>query len=426
MKYIFNKLLSILIIFFLLACSNDDIKELPPVEIILSSNVEVYNENLVENSYVLAVKNGGTESFLLDKTGEKIYQWDFDTPLGNDLELLPNGKLLGMFKVADSDIPFGGFGGIVKILNIDGSTDWEFNYASPNYIAHHDVEMLPNGNVLFLVWDRVEAALAQEAGINTEVDIFPEVLLEVNPTTDEIVWEWHSFDHMIQDENQTIPTYGVINENPQLIDFNFHLASSGDIMHANGIDYDSLHDVIYISINGYSEVWVIDHSTTSIEAKTNTGGNYNKGGNLLYRFGNPEAYNNTAGERLFYNNHFPNILENGVPGDGNILIFVNGNNVQQSSVYELKMPTNFNLIPNVNNEPEIIWSFTDSELYFGLISGAVRLNNGNTLICEGDYGFWEITPSKEIAWKYNGEEDKPFWRCYSYEVDAPGIKSLGL
>ena len=37
-------------------------------------------------------------------------------------------------------------------------------------------------------------------------------------------------------------------------------------MHANGIDYDSDKDIIYVSVNAYSEIWVIDHSTTITEA----------------------------------------------------------------------------------------------------------------------------------------------------------------
>ena len=98
MKHILSKLFYALFIIFLMACNNESNEELPPVVVVLDSSIEVYNENLVENSYVLAVKNGGTDSFLLDKTGKKIYEWSFDTSLGNDLELLPNGKLLGMFK----------------------------------------------------------------------------------------------------------------------------------------------------------------------------------------------------------------------------------------------------------------------------------------------------------------------------------------
>ena len=389
-------------------------------------NVDVYKGDLLEDSYVMAIKNGGTEAFLVDKKGAIAYEWTFDTNLGNDLELLRDGKLIGMFKTDNPVFSFGGYGGIVKILNINGTTDWEYEYASADYLAHHDVEMLPNGNVLFLAWEKISAIDAQQAGINTNVDIYPEVLIEVDPDTDNIVWEWHSFDHMVQDVFPSISTYGVLSENPQLINFNYNHQDSGDIMHANGIDYDPVKNVIYISVNIYSEVWVIDHSTTIEEATTNLGGSYGKGGDLLYRFGNPEAYNNTYGERLFYNNHFPNFLEDGEPGAGNVLIFVNKDkNADQSAVYELKMPAVFDLVPNSSNEPKIEWSFTDTELFNGKVSGAVRLKNGNTLICEGDYGFWEVTPLGEIAWKYVAEAGS-YWRCYAYGFNDPEIISLGF
>lgn len=389
-------------------------------------NIDVYESDLFERSYVMGIKNGSKEAFLIDKRGEKVYEWLLDTNLGNDLELLSDGKLLGMFKTENPAFSFGGYGGIVKILNIDATTNWEYEYASDDFLAHHDVELLKNGNILFLVWEKISANKAQEAGVNTTVDIYPEVLIEVDPKTNEIVWEWHSFDHLIQDKFPEIPTYGVLKDNPQRIDFNYNLRDNGDIMHANGIDHDAVKDVIYISVNFYSEVWVIDHSTTKEEAMTNSGGNYNKGGDLLYRFGNPETYDNTEGQRLFYNNHFPNILENGEPGEGNVLIYVNsGDNIEQSTIYELIMPNDFNLEAGKNNEPEIEWSFTDPELFHQRISGAVRLKNGNTLISEGDYGFWEVTPAKQVVWKYNGMGDS-FWRCYAYDINSNAVKSLGL
>jgi hypothetical protein len=215
---------------------------------------------------------------------------------------------------------------------------------------------------------------------------------------------------------------------PQRIDHSYTNAEDlgGDIMHANGIDYDATKDVIYISVNFYSEIWVIDHSTTIAEAADTSGGNYNKGGDLLYRFGNPEAYQNTSGERRFYNNHFPNLLEGNEPGSGNLLVYVNKgeNNLEQSTVYELDMPSTFNLQPNVDNEPAVIWSFTDPTMYHARISGAVRLSNGNTLICEGDYGFWEITTNGEVAWKYAGATN--YWRAYGYDLDFPGLVPLNL
>ena len=417
MKYLLNNLIYILIVISLLGCSDDP--EIPE-EIIPPAPVR-------ESSYVMAVKNGGTEAFLLDKNGEVVFNWTFDSNLGNDLELLPDGKLIGMFKTTPLSFSFGGFGGIVKILNVDGSTNWEYEYASEDYLAHHDVELLPNGNVLFLAWERITAATAKLAGVDTEFDIFPEVLIEVDPDTDEIVWEWHSFDHIIQDRFSNISTFGTIGDNPQLIDFNYALRDNGDIMHANGIDYDRSKDVIYVSVNFYSEVWVLDHSTTKEEASTNVGGNFGKGGNLIYRFGNPGAYNNTGGVRLFYNNHFPNFLESDEPGAGNVLIFINNDkNTTQSAVYELKMPETFNLASNTNNEPEIVWSFTDTELFYPRISGAVRLKNGNTLICEGDFGFWEVAVGGEVVWKFEIIGQGTFWRAYAYGIDSPEVKSLGL
>ncbi|WP_250434831.1 aryl-sulfate sulfotransferase [Hanstruepera flava] len=427
MTYSKLPILILILAVFLSGCNNDDdfsINNQPePIE--LSPNVEVYNSNLVENSYVFAIENGGTKSYLLDKAGFKVYEWELDTRLGNDLEILPDGRLIGMFKVNDPIFTFGGGGGIVKILNIDGSVDWEYEYASENYIAHHDVELLPNGNVMFLVWERIPMNEAIAAGVNTNHDIFTETLIEVNPTSNQIIWEWHSFDHIIQDQFPALPNFGNLTNNPNLININYNIIDNGDIMHANGIDHDPLNNVIYISVNYYSEVWVIDHSTTTAQAATSEGGNYNKGGDLLYRFGNPETYNN-VGERLFYNNHFANILENNVPGNGNVLIYMNGSHIEQSTVYEFEMPSALELTPNVNNEPTVVWSFTDDNLFYGRISGAVRLQNGNTLICEGDYGFWEVSPLGEIAWKYSGDDGTSFWRCYNYNLNDSAVTSLGL
>ena len=425
MKYTSKYLVLTLSVLELFNCKNDDDSHTIEDPIVLTPNVEVYDADLVENSLVLAIENGATDAYLLDKAGNKVKEWSFIFQLGNDLELLPDGKLLGMFKVDNPIFSFGGFGGIIRILNLNNTTSWAFEYASENYLAHHDVEILPNGNVLFLAWEKITAIQAQQAGVNTAVDIYPEMLIEVDPITNNIVWEWHSWDHIIQDFNAAIANFDVLSDRPERININYNLAANGDIMHANGIDHDVLNDIVYMSVNGYSEVWVIDHSTTTAQAATSNGGNYNKGGDLLYRFGNPEAYDN-VGERLFYNNHFPNLLENNVPGSGHVLVFMNGTHIEQSTVYELEMPEPLNLVPNTDNEPSVAWSFTDPELYYGRISGAVRLQNGNTLICEGGYGFWEVTPEKDIAWKYNGDENTAYWRCYGYDLDAPEILSLNL
>ena len=407
---------------------NDVIDPNPDTEpVTLTDNIVVYNGDLLENGLVLAVENGSTKSYLLDKTGKRVHEWNFDTKLGNDFEILPDGRAIGMFKVDSPAFSFGGFGGSIRIINPDSSIEWQYDYVSDNYVAHHDVEILPNGNVLFLAWEKIDPTVAQNNGVDFNANIYPEKLIEVDPETNTIVWEWNSWDHIIQDFDSNLPHYGIVKDNPQLININYSLPEDGDIMHANGIDYDATNDLVFMSVNFFSEVWVIDHSTSTSEAAGHSGGNYNKGGDLIYRFGNPEAYNNTAGTRIFYNNHFPNLLEDNEPGAGNILIFVNrGQNIDQSTVYELKLPTSLNLVPDTNNEPEVVWSFTDSNLFNPKISGAVRLLNGNTLICEGDYGFWEVTSNGEVVWKYDGSDGSAIWRAYGYTLDSAEIKSLGL
>ncbi|QHI38477.1 hypothetical protein IMCC3317_38700 [Kordia antarctica] len=430
------KYIAFALLFAFVSCSDDDNTITPvasdpnptpdPNPVSLTNEVEIYVADKIHNNLTLAVVNGSDSAFLLDKTGQKVHEFTFDDRLGNDLEILPNGKMLGIFKDPAATIIFGGHGGKVKILNSDGSVDWEYFLSSDDFVLHHDVEMLPNGNVLLLVWERISETIQEPHGSINSGNIYTEKIMEINPTTNSIVWEWRSWEHIVQDEDPALLNYGVVSQNPHKIHINYNPASNGDIMHANGFDYDETKDVIYLSVNFFSEVWVIDHSTTTAEATTSTGGNYGKGGDLLYRFGNPLAYDNTVGEVRSDRNHYPNLLENGVPGEGNILLYVNGLSAGFSKVLELEMPATFTLTPDVDNEPNLVWSYENTDIFSNKISGAERLSNGNTLICEGDFGFWEITPEKEIVWKYNGGDGAGFWRAYDFEVDDPRLANFGF
>lgn len=384
---------------------------------------EFFNESLVDDNYILANDAGANRVYLMNKKAEIVYEWNFQGKnLGNDAFLLPNGKLLTMIESEDPKINFGGQAGIVQMVNKNGSADWSFQYSTENHISHHDAELLPNGNVLFQSWERKTLDEAKEAGSNMQIDVFPEAIIEVNPLNDEIVWEWHAWDHLIQNHNDTKANFGVIADHPHLINLNYVADEKGDIMHANGLTYDSKNDLIYLSVNFFSEVWVIDHSTSSQEAASNTGGTYNKGGDLIYRFGNPEAYGNDVGTRLFDHNHYPNLLSGA--DKGNILIFSNGFTEEQSTAYELELPNPLRLEPNMDNEPVVKWSFTHETLFSPKVSGVEKLSNGNRLITEGDAGFWEVTEKGKVVWRFKGAGF--FWRGYNYKKDAAGITLLGL
>ncbi len=384
--------------------------------------VEFLNASLVDDNYILINNAGSNRVYLINKQGETLYEWPLNSNIGNDVVWLPDQRLLGSLESETPKITFGGQGGKLQFTDKDGNVLWNFDYSSEEAETHHDVELLPNGNVITLVWEKRAADVAENAGSNLEIDVYPEAVIEVNPETNEIVWEWHAWDHLIQDHDDTKENYGVVGDHPELIDLNYVPQEDGDIMHANALTYDAVNDLIYISINFYHEVWVIDHSTTVEEAAGHTGGNFNKGGDLIYRFGNPEAYRNTSGTRLFYNNHYPNLLQ----GDdlGKMLIFSNGNGLDQSTVYELRLPDPFILLPDTDNEPEVTWSFTHADLYSPKVSGAVQLPNGNVLITEGDFGLWEVTREGEVVWKYAAPGF--YWRGYHYNKEAPEIMALGL
>ena len=424
-----------LLSFIITSCDNDSnteiIEQATPdetpieneeeIEVEIANGISYYDSTKVSSGLILINDAADNSVYLMNKNGQTVYEWPLhDERLGNDAFLLPSGKILAMLETPNPDIGFGGVGGKVSILDKEGNAEWSFTYATENHILHHDAVMLPNGNILTMIWERKTSLESKDAGYELEVDTFPDGLIEIDPTTDTIVWEWYVWDHIIQDYDETKSNYGIVSENPHKIDVNYVVDQSGDITHGNGISYDTAKDVIYFSANFYSEIWVIDHSTTSEEAKSSTGGNFSKGGDLLYRFGNPSAYKSEFGKRLFNNNHFPNLLQS----QNRMMVFSNGAELERSTVYEIQLPEEFALTIGEDNEPEVVWTFTNAKLFAPKVSGAVKLPNGNVLITEGDFGFWEVTQEKEIVWQY--ERNGFYWRGYSFDENDEAIINLEL
>ena len=239
----YNIIITILLVFISFGCENEPIETDP--EVVLTDNIKVYTSEKIHNNLSLLVNNGGSTSILVDKKGNTVHEWNFETKLGNDFELLEDGRSIGMFKRSDPVFSFGGFGGVVKIFDTTGKEEWSYDYTNGNDIGHHDVELLPNGNVLFLVWEEIDVVEAQAAGVNFDSNIYIEKLVEVNPTTNQIEWVWRSWDHIVQDYDTNALNFGSIANQPQRININYNLKPDGDFMHANGIDYDATKNHIY-------------------------------------------------------------------------------------------------------------------------------------------------------------------------------------
>lgn len=373
-----------------------------------------------ENGYILFSPIGSDSTFLLNKCGQMVHFWKNKYTPGMSLYIKPNGNLIKAGVYSDTSFgSAGGKGGVIEEYDWSGNLLWEYTLINDSISQHHDIKPLPNGNVLVLVWHAISKTKAINLGRDSVYfgaynQLWGEKIIELRPIgTDsaEIVWEWELFDHVIQDVDPLKPNYGVIRDHPEKMNINYALnVYTHDWIHANSIDYNEITDQIAISAHNISEFWIIDHSTTTAQAKTSSGGNSNMGGDILYRWGNPQAYNSgTAIDRKLYRQHNVQWIKNGLQDSGKILLFNNGwdRDSAYSSIDVIDIPdlTNNvykNTIPyGPSNLHWKYYSKNQGEFYSPIISGAQRLPNGNTLICSGVQGrFFEVTPSKNIVWTY--------------------------
>jgi len=382
----------------------------------------------MSEGYTLFAPKHYTSTYLIDNQGRVINSWESSTyEPGQSVYLLKDGSLLRTCFNKQSNSTGGGEGGRIEGYDWDDNLIWEFDYSTTNYVSHHDIEPLPNGNILVLAVEKKTYNECVAAGFNPNYlqDVLsrgymlPDYIIEIEPTLPEganIVWEWHVWDHLVQDYDTTKENYGNPASHPELVDVNgTNKQLSYFWNHMNSIDYNAEFDQIMMSVRGNSELWVIDHSTTTEEAAGHSGGTYGKGGDLLFRWGNPSTYSRgDRNDQMLFEQHDCQWVEPGKPGEGNILVFNNGlsrlDGSNYSSVDEIVPPVDssgfYILAAGSAFEPhELLWTYTapnKTDMYAEAISGAQRLWNGNTLICDGTHGtFLEVTPVKELVWEYN-------------------------
>jgi hypothetical protein len=413
------------------------------------------NEEKALKGYTLVASLNSTKVYLIDMEGHVVKTWDTGVTPGASTYFLDNGHLLRTGNLGPKNkINGAGVGG--RILEIDwaGEVVWDYTYATDKSQQHHDIHRMPNGNILLIVWDKKTKDEAVEAGRRPEAvkdHVLADAIIEVKPTgktTGEVVWEWHVWDHLVQDHDKTKANYGNVAQKSELIDINFGSGMLAAMMnnkddlqklkdlgyigggpapkgpggpggpnpdwtHINSVSYNADLDQIVVSVHEFSEIWIIDHGTTKAEAAGHKGGKSGKGGDLLYRWGNPRAYRSgtTADQKLFaqHNAHW---IPKGLPGAGNMLVFNNGNNRPggpYSSVDELVLPVDasgkYTRKAGLAFGPDKpVWSYTTekkTDFFAFFISGAQRLPNGNTLVCSGpDSTVFEVTADKQVVWKF--------------------------
>lgn len=423
------------------------------------------NDSSSFNGYTLFAPNSYTNTYLINNEGRLINLWEGTHRPGLSAYLLENGNLLRTALVSNSTFAGGGSGGLIQEFDWEGNLLWEFEYSTDLFYQHHDLERLPNGNTLIIAWEYKDNEEVLGAGRNPSLlsqnFLWPDHIVEVQPDSNgggTIVWEWHVWDHLIQDYDPAELNYGIVSDHPELVNINFvsNLPNShgADWTHINAVNYNEELDQIMLSIHNFSEIWVIDHSTTTEEAAGHIGGNSGMGGDLLYRWGNPQTYDRgDATDQMLFGQHDAHWIVPGLPGERNILIFNNGRNRpggQYSTIDEIVPPVdqngNYLLDPGTTYGPDsLLWTYVDpvpSDFFSPNVSGSQRQPNGNTLICSGTWGrFFEITNEGELVWLYVNpviasgpmyyEDPIPgtqnwVFRVYRYAADYPGFDGKDL
>ncbi len=388
-------------------------------------------------------------TYLVDMQGRTVHTWNTDTRPGLSQYLLPNGHLVraGDLELRNTFRDGHGAGGRIEELDWFGTLMWRFDYASDLHLQHHDMEPLPNGDVLFIAWERKSAEEALAAGRSPKLlpdgELWPDSVLQYRPSSGEIVWEWHVWDHLVQDHDPTKANYGDLNLHPEKIDVNHVLEGNRgekDWNHLNGVDYNADRDEILLSSRSFSELWVIDHSVNTEEAR-------GPAGDLLFRYGNP-ATTQARAERTLFVQHDAEWIPAGLRGAGKILVFSNG--LPKTRPYSSVEEISPRLIDGeyVRNDDgtfaarrERVFPTSTSERFFAaIVSGAERLPNGNTLMADGPHGrILEVDRKGTVVWEFEnphykvrsnsptssgaGEAIEPWWtfRAVRYALDYPGV-----
>jgi hypothetical protein len=467
--------------------NRDPAKETAPATPAPKIGVQV-NDPSAFQGYTLIAPLQSKMTYLVDLQGRVVHAWESRYTAGQDAYLLENGHLLRAANLGENEAFFAGAsqGGRIQEFTWDGELIWDYKFHNEKQIRHHSITRLPNGNILMNVWERKTPAEFIAAGLKPAVagtsDVLADAIYEVQPsgkTGGKIVWEWHLWEHLIQDNDSTKANFGDVAAHAELVDINFargggsgfanlarfagpppsqpepknddakkadgkksddkkpdakkddpldrlkglgYVGAAGgkkfagflpDWVHGNSVAYNAQLDQVVLSAREFSEIWIIDHSTTTAEAAGHNGGKHGKGGDLLYRWGNPQAYRaGTAKDQRLFNQHDAHWISAGLPGERHLLVFNNGSrrpDGNYSSADEIVLPVKadgeYERKPGAAFGPEAaVWSYSAAskqEFFAAFMSGSQRLPNGDTLLSTGFGGVvFEVTPEKKIVWRY--------------------------
>ena len=323
------------------------------------------------------------EIYLVSMTGELVHRWPVHTALQSFCRLLPNGNLL--YPTNDrSDL------GSAGIREIDPQGDVVWFYPCR---VDHDFQVLENGNLLIhAITERAWPGLA--AGMTRHP-----YMIEVT-RAGELVWEWRGEEHL-EDLQALLPQadWDHVMERA-------HGQFAFDWAHNNTLQIIPPNRTYqHERTQGDRPRFAPGSIVFSYRSNDVIGVIERPSGNIVWAWG----------PGVIDGQHKPHMLPN-----GHILLFDNGTLRRYSRVIEVDPLTG-----------TIQWEYVADprESFFSpYISGAQRLPNGNTLICEGGKAhMFEVTPTGDVVWDFVNPHVPPdsrgsVYRCLRYSpAEAQGL-----
>lgn len=425
------------IVFF--SCNESGSITTPPV----ASPGILQPNSIIDSNYVLVAPQNSDTVFLLTKSGSVYNYWTDSNPAHRGLNayLLPNGQLLHTQNLRGGGS--GDPGGRIVMTSWNNDPIWSCTINSDTLHQSHDVYPLPNGNVLADVWEWIPMSKAIEKGRTVctgDSGFWCGMIMELEPRGDTAVsvWEWHLWDHLVTDSEQVaanpwklnINYMGTPNQGPQ------------DWIHMNALAYNPALNQIVISSRNLNEIYVIELTDSSSIAARDYGGKCGRGGDFIYRWGNPAAYNmgGAANPQQFFGQHSPYWPDTTSTTNSQLLINNDGffNTYSNCQINQrppiattfnfLSAPYNpatgnYGMTANTVCSPALpSWTATaPGTIYWNEFEGNAQLLPDSTLlVCAAQKGILYIMnpTTSQVTWQFNmyGNQGGAF-RCYQYTAE---------
>jgi len=328
---------------------------------------------------------------LIDMNGNLVHSWKVEPYFNKRSRLLPNGNLVTV-----------GRNRRIVEYDWDGNIVWTHEGIG----SVNDMRVLSNGNKLLVAHEPMPSEFQQqvqdqdatqwwdERKRGTEEEQLSADLYEVN-ADGEIVWEWHAYNHL--DLNRWSPA-----------------TPPGDWLHVNSMAplpenkwYDS-GDLrfkpgnILLNARNIDSIYIIDKETKEIVWE----GTHHYNGGMSH-------------------SHEPEMIEKGLPGAGNILLFDNGlfttNRVHTGQTYIVELNP-------ITQEVEWVYEtegYSNMKFFSKTMGTQKRLPNGNTFISEDNTGrLFQVKPDKTIVWEFvnRGGTTRPSVVAYDFTPQLRAIE----